>query len=276
MLPKKLRQEVGATCRIAKRLLYSKRKISKYSNLINLIEIDRLLLTERGEYKLSGKQKPVCFFHYPNLEGIVFYCHEKYTKVMIEGPVESFFIEPLAVSCVIRYSLASGVNASSSPTGDTSTITTSNLLNLTNNRGSLIPSDIFHSTNVVEDIVAVRNFDFIVDDDSDPAPENVPERLTSTTPHGSVSNGPNLNTPKLYDSSQEWNDTCVNRRRVSGASDIKSSLLGLVGKDPKTCTFLEIFLIFLSDTLVRNIILPATNVNLPPYITKISYGEFLR
>ena len=194
----------------------------------------------------------------------------------IEGPAESFFIEPLSVSCVIKRSLASSANVSSSSARDTSTIATSDLLNLINNRGSLIPSDIFHSANVAEDIADARNLDFIVDNDSDPAPENVPEPSTSTTLPGSAPNGPNLNTPKLYDSSQEWNDTCVNRRRVSGASDIKSSLLGLVGKDPKTCTFLEIFLIFLSNTLVRDIILPATNVNLPPYVTKISYGEFLR
>ena len=96
MAPKKLRRGIGATCSIAKRLLHPRKKVAECSAFVNVREVDGLLLTGRGEHKLSGQQKPVCFFRHPELEGVTIYCHERYTKVSKEGPSESFF--PVQVS----------------------------------------------------------------------------------------------------------------------------------------------------------------------------------
>ena len=283
MPPKKLRRGVGASCRVAKRLLHPKRKIAECSAFFNVIDIDNLLLTGRGEHKIKGNQKAVCFFRHPDLEGVVLYCHEKFAKVTSKGPAKSIFPAPppvtrrrigSLVSSSVQNSTANP-NASTSPVsgGDSSTIATSDLTSRsTNNRAPNIPPDLFHSTNVAEDIAAVRNLGFIVDDDNDPAPENVPGPTTNATlPRTSVTNA-----PKLCDTTQGWNDVYVDRRKASGAHDIKPSLPGLLGKDPKKCTYLEIFLMFLGNNVVKTIVLPATNANLPHGVQKVAYGKFLQ
>ena len=67
----------------------------------------------------------------------------------------------------------------------------------------------------------------------------------------------------------------VDNRKSSGCHDMKPSLPGLLGKDPKTCTYLELFLLFFGEVLLRDIVLIATNINLPEGTVKVSYGEFL-
>ena len=106
------------------------------------------------------------------------YCHERFARVTTEGPPGSFFpVQSTAASRSASCSLAGSIRLLANG-GDSSTIATSDLASdptASNERGSSIPDDLFHSSNVAEDIAAVRNLGFLVDNDNDPAPENVPE-----------------------------------------------------------------------------------------------------
>jgi hypothetical protein len=238
-----------------KRFLHPSKKVAECKDYYNKDKIEGLLITGRGEQKLTGGSvKPVIYFRHSSFEGTVLYCHEKYAKVTTEGPEESAFVLQEGVAQQRNH-----VARSPEPC-----------------RGKEIPADLFHSTSASEDILALRNLGFIVDNDNDPAPENVPEPSASSLSAPSAP-APSSTPYSLSDPSQEWKDVYVDTRKADGTShDIMPSLPGLNGKNPKDCTYLELFLMFLGDALIKNIVLKATNNNLPEGTAKISYGEFLR
>ena len=183
----KKRRGIGATCSIAKRFLHPRKKVAECAAYHNKNVIDGLLISGRGEKKMTGSQlKPAIFFRHPSFEGIVLYCHTRYATVMTEGPEESFFPIP-SRSVAATPSLVGPTPVANSP-GRESTIATTDLTSVNPSRDAPpIPPDLFHSSNTSEDIAAVRNLGFLVDDDNDPAPENVP---VARAPQASIATNP--------------------------------------------------------------------------------------
>jgi Transposase IS4 len=105
-----------------------------------------------------------------------------------------------------------------------------------------------------EDISNFRAQGFAVDDDNEPAPENVP------SPNDEVNEG-------MY---RPWGSEPLDLRRASGVRDIQPTL---VSADPSLHTVLGYFLHFLPVDYLKNTVVTATNTTLSD---PLSWEEFLR
>ncbi|KAI2500665.1 Transposase IS4 [Fragilaria crotonensis] len=105
-----------------------------------------------------------------------------------------------------------------------------------------------------EDVSSFRAQGFAVDDDNEPAPENVP-----------TSN--DTDTGDIY---RPWGSEPLDARRVAGVRDVQPSL---VSADPSMHTALGFFLHFLPQEFFKTTILQATNETLSDPLT---WDEFLR
>jgi hypothetical protein len=104
-----------------------------------------------------------------------------------------------------------------------------------------------------EDISSFRAQGFAVDDDNEPAPENIPTSNDSGA-------------DDIY---RPWGSEPLDTRRVAGVRDVQSSL---VSADPSMHTVLGFFLHFLPMQYFKTTILQATNENL---LDPLTSGEFL-
>ena len=98
-----------------------------------------------------------------------------------------------------------------------------------------------------------------VDDDNDPAPENIP--LEGNPPQES-----------LQDNAWGWSGFCP--RRVQGFGERRPSINGLAGVALSSVTILHMFLIFLPRRYIEEVLLVATNSAIEGQ--PVSFGEFLR
>ena len=105
-----------------------------------------------------------------------------------------------------------------------------------------------------EDASKFRALGFCVDDDNDPAPENVPSPTESPD-------------ECIY---KEWNSVPYCDRRLCGANFVQ---LTLIRADQILHTVLGYFIHFMPVSYFKTTVIPATNVNLSD---PLSWEEFLR
>ena len=131
-------------------------------------------------------------------------------------------------------------------------------------RGEDIADFVFNAQNRAEDIALVRNMGFEVDDDNDPAPENVPD-----------ANAPPVNGGVLLEG-QEWGWDGIDRRAMlQGAMYNGPSFTN--DWSPKGKPFIEIFLHFFPCYFLEVTIVEATNsALLAVNAAQTTYGELLR
>ena len=121
----------------------------------------------------------------------------------------------------------------------------------------------FNASNRAEDIARVRDEGHEVDDDNEPAPENIPA-AGSTTNNGGLKEG------------QSWGWNGVDRMSVE-AGEVKKMPSFADGWTPQGKTYLEIFLHMLPLQWFTNVLVAKTseglvNASNPP----LSFGEMLR
>ncbi|KAG7359040.1 transposase IS4 [Nitzschia inconspicua] len=111
----------------------------------------------------------------------------------------------------------------------------------------------------VDDRFLLRNDGFNVDDDRDPAPENIPVP------------GETLNDQQTWG----WGGRC--HRKVFGAADDKPKLIQLTDSESKLMTILSLFLCLFPATYLDEVLLAEINRNLDKEkARRIGLGEFLR
>ena len=106
----------------------------------------------------------------------------------------------------------------------------------------------------VEDASNFRAQGFGVDDDNEPAPENIPQAED------------NIEDCAFF----AWDETTLDERRKAGVRDVKPSL---VNADATLHTILGYFVHFLPVSFIKSILIPATNASLSEPLT---WEEFLR
>ena len=182
---KRLRHGVGAKISVYKKFLHPRAAVSnKYPNAMKNDVLDNLLVISQEE-KLVSKRRQVCLTmrHEDFDDRQILHAVARFCKVTEEGPVESFFDLPSANELTNETDVAL-------------------------EGAEIIAREIPVILN--EDISNFRAQGFSVDDDNEPAPENIP---TATDP---ATDG------ILY---KPWGSQPLDKRRVLGVRDVMPNLV---------------------------------------------------
>ena len=110
----------------------------------------------------------------------------------------------------------------------------------------------------------------MVDDDNDPAPENAPSNEDKNKSKDGNSQS------DVEKNGQQWGWSGLDNRRIAGSDiDVKPSLPMFVGLEILNYTYAELFMKFLGEKYIENVLLPRTVENMKsPW--KLMMGEFQR
>jgi hypothetical protein len=129
--------QIGDTCSVIKRLLHPAKLIAeKYPNQDHRETLDDLLVTGIDRRRINRSMKAVVLFRHADFENKILYCATRYARIVVPGETIQQEVEPE------------------------------------------IPEELIEVPNVIgdnlEDVQRLRVEGYNVDDDNDPAPENVP------------------------------------------------------------------------------------------------------
>lgn len=228
---KRLRRGVGAKISVLKKFLHPRPLVdAKYPNAGKTDMLHDLVAVGQEEKTVSKKpQSCIIMRHNDFDDGQLLHAVARHCKVVQEGAPEHIFNDTLQDSHETNEAVAMDGQA---------------------NEVAEIP------TNLIGGEVAsnFRALGFCVDDDNDPAPENIPSPSSD-----------NSDERCIY---MEWNSVPLDTERLCGALDMKPSL---IQADRTLHTILGYFTHFLPVSYFKNTVLPATKCT-PP----LTWEEFLR
>ena len=215
----KLRLGANAKCTVLIKYLHPSKLVAE--TIRNSSSQDRLTgaIAVIQEFKLvNRKEVLVVVLSDPRFRGKLIHAARRFVKVTEEGPENELF--------------------------DTDPV--SNLLDpewLPEEEGELeeLDNDVFRCGNNTEDIANVRAMGLDVDDDNEPAPENIP------APNARV---------YTHEHDQNWGWDGIDERRVHAQHDVGASLKKL----NDDITFVGMFLLYFPFKYFKDVILPSTNV----------------
>ena len=221
---KSLRIGEGARCSLLLKLLRPSQTIDEhFPNKLPTQRLDDLIAVRRGQASRGGKTYDAVWFTSDTFPGVTLHASRKFTKVTAEGPEDRIWDE--------RSTNSTAAAAAVGEEGD--------------DRGAPIDESVFGAGNRAEDIALVRNQGLAVDDDNDPAPENVP-LPNAPAPNGSV----------LYDD-QTWEWDGIDR--MTSAYPDKPDASFKKGWSPRDKSYMEIFLHCLPMKWMEDVLLVATS-----------------
>jgi Transposase IS4 len=231
MANRRLRNGIGAQCSALKRYLHSRPIIdAKYPNATPTERLDSLLAIRRERKAVNKRNQWVIIFRHDDFENVEIYCVEKYCKVTKQGPEDAFFIYEAEVQ-------AAGTGVETVEDRDVPT-----------------PALGYDRR---EDIAVMRAMNFDVDDDNEPAPENIPS--------------PNQTTDATESIYSEWKGSSgFCNRRQEGHRFERAKLNGAPGLSSR----LELFMIFIPRTYLESVLIPSTNIHLPG--APLTLGELVQ
>ena len=233
---------VGAVCRAYMRFIHPSKLIrDKYPNATHQDKLGEMIVIRQESRKVNHKDQ-MCIImrhdHWPNKE---LHCVKRWVKVIEEGAQADFFDVPPSVQ---------------------HDATPAQAPNLTEDEGEAIPERVFHLTGSnAEDIMHIRSLGLGVDDDNEPAPENIPTAETTEN------------------TDQTWGWNGINERQKSNVMDVNPNLMhGLpeLTSDLSSTSLVHLFLTIFPRGYLENVILPATNNNIEDEIGDVTFGELLR
>ena len=208
---KRLRHGVGAKISVYKKFLHPRAVVSaKYPNASKNDVLDNLLVVGQEE-KVVCKRRQVCIVmrHDDFDDGQILHAVTRFCKVQQEGPLESLFETPLPED------MEGGGHVAGLPDEE---------------EGREVPSILN------EDISNFRAQGFAVDDDNEPAPENIPSPQDNSI-------------DCVY---LPWGSEPLDVRRAAGVMNV---LPTLVAPDPSLHTVLGYFIHFFQWTSSRPLFL---------------------
>ena len=159
---KKLRLGIGAKCTVNFKYLQPANIMSEtYPEKTAHVLVENLLVIKQDTRQGNKSQQSVVIFFHDDFNTAVVYCVKQWSKITNEGSEENLFERNQIVSDIE----GAGADAEYSVPIDSTTVRSGN-----------------HS----DDIVMVKKQGLMVDDDNDPAPENIPD---VTTTRSSTTNG---------------------------------------------------------------------------------------
>ncbi|MBM4179814.1 MAG: hypothetical protein FJ211_10875, partial [Ignavibacteria bacterium] len=241
--PLVLRLGEGATCSVLLKFLRPSREVSeRFPNAAPTQRLDDLVAVRFAVVTRGRSTYPAVFFTTPTFPGLQLQAAKKKVKVLQEGNPGSYWGDVPNVPFELPPALQAPVDG----------------------RDDNFDDDIFFARNNAEDIARVRAEGFEVDDDNDPAPENVPQ----------LWDAPRLTDAGLYEG-QRWGWNGIDRRVTEGGNYNGPSFAN--GWTPIGKTYMEIFLhlfpvVWLTDVLIRRTNVGVINAASKPF----TFGECLR
>lgn len=206
----------------------------KYPNPENGHTMDDLVVVKYEKRIVSRKEQMCIFFRHDDFPNQEIYCTRRWVKVIAEGHKEHFFD--------LDGDLVHDVENSGTPVD-----------------GVEVPESV---RGRAEDIQAVRALGLDVDDDNDPAPENVPRGVRSE------------DDPYVAHFGQ-WHG--IDHRKAQGIGNVKPKVNRLPTTDVAAYTSLQVFCVFFPMAFLTQTIIGKTNENLKKKQKEATtLGEFLR
>lgn len=236
--PSKLRAGIGAECDVLLKYAHPILTIKdKYPNPVNAQRLQKCLLIRQEEKTVNRKMQQCYVFRHDEFPDKELHCVARWCKISKEGPEEKFF----------------------SPPQDKQASET--VAEATNEDVSEVTGRLFGTRAVAEDIANIRRQGLDVDDDNEPAPENIPDANTTTE---KLPNG--LCVGQVYG----WDG--VDHRAKGGYINMDAQMKGM--PEPEFASYVGIFLIFFPRVLLNEIVLKETNKAHPDLL--LTWGELLR
>jgi hypothetical protein len=215
----------GAKCSVLKKNLHPKKRISDtYVNHAVGDRLDGLVALRREKKSIRKKEAECTVFHHADFPNEEIYCVNRWVKVSEEGPPSEMFED-----VVMEPAESEDGEAEDDPD---------------------IPEELFNRNRGRnghrEDIAAFRSAGFDVDDDNEPAPENLPEANTNAT----------------QDTARQWGWSGICRRQAQSLTDSPAHLNGFSGERLQSITFLSMFLLFLPKKFIMEVLIVQTNAAL--------------
>jgi hypothetical protein len=219
---------VGARCSVLKRFLHPGRLIQQaYPNMTFHERLEDLVAISYDEKVIRNKAVPCVVFRHDDFPNVEVYAHKRYVKVLEEGPAADFFNTNPVVDEVITEEV----------------------------QNEMVEVPVLTS-NVADDVERLRVEGYGVDDDNEPAPENVPN-----APQSDDHDSP------IY---SEWGSRHFCNRRLQNRFQESATL----NSDPPTSSRLDWFLKFLPVDYINSVLIPETNNHLSG--APLDFPEFLR
>ena len=229
----KKRLGIGATCSVIKRFLHPSRTIQeKYQNITTYDRLEGLIALRKEEKTIRNRACVSIVFRHADFEGIELYCAERYAIVTEEGSPADFFEGNDAAAAGDDAGQAAGEAEDEL-------------------RGIPMVTD-----DVQENIARLCAKGYGVDDDKEPAPENIPNN--------------NIRNNSTTTSYQEWGSQTTCNRRSQGHRFENARL----SQHPPNNRRMSWFLHFLPVQYLRDILLVETNKNMEG--KPVEWPEFLR
>ena len=187
----------------------------KYPNHTTRSLLENLVSFKKGHQKIGHKDADVMFLRHDEFPNKELYCVPQWTKVVEEDVAKHFFDN----------------TPSTNNQGDGGQ-------NQGEEEGKPVPDEVTRAGNVVEDIALVCVMGFMVEDNNDPVPENVPQEAEAPTPTA------------FYDD-QTWGWGSADQQSLFGAQNHWPKLNGLSGLALELVTATTMFLLFFLSNLLR-------------------------
>jgi len=236
----------GAKCSVLVRYLHPAKEVRE--TLVNKRHNERLhgLVAIRLEEKIiNRKNQPCVIFRHEDFDGIELRCVKRFTKVEEEGHPDHLF---------------DGEGRREAPNDDSIAMEAPTNPNRSEFSHTPLPDGIFHMGNRAEDMAAVRGMGFSVDDDNEPAPENVPQEAARNNLHN-------------LEEGQTWGWMGFDDRKVKNIPNVKPTLIGLSSVVLEGISYAGMFKLFFPRSVMLTI-LHETNNEMDD--VPLSYGELLR
>jgi hypothetical protein len=238
---------VGARCDILLKYLHPQvlinSKIPK-DGWTHKQELTDCVVVSRETKNIDRKAKVVIVVKHTSFGDSVIYCAERYAKVKVQGGPDGFFNKKLDLPII--------ANAPTFAIGDLDKPIDTSVI------------DKMGRSTRSEDIALARSQGLDVDDDNEPAPENIPAagaRIDNTT--------------NLHGQEWGWGGTC--HRKTKHHLDVDPQILNYSRSDLCNQTKLDMFLLFFPIDYFEDVLVKETSLTLVRQAhNPLSMGELVR
>lgn len=240
---KPLRPGIGAECSAMIKFLHPSKRISEaMTNCPPTYRLVGLLAIKKETRKVNHRDQSCIVFRHDKFPNEELYCAARFCRVLKEGNEKDFFsLDDRAVAVVDE--TVPAVTQVEVPREE-------------------LPPGHEHFRGTAEDIAIMKDLGFDVDDDNQPAPENIPTLQEREVPN------------ELYgDQSWGWDGFC--ERRTNLFCNNNPSMKAVPEHLLHNMSYMMMFLVFFPKQLV-SLVIEETNKNLAKQNkSEITYGEFL-
>ena len=271
----------GGVCSVLKKFLHPYKIVRNHEawKSIELGERVQDLLVIGHEERESGrgrdrKKRMSILFRHDDLPNKVIYCaNVRYAHCYVDGGSQNHF-NLLPSGAINTSTTASEENVSHDDAEEGSTNPSSEAIDR-----SISLNEVVGNVDVTDDIQRLRGMGYTVDDDNDPAPENVPDVIDVSAAAAPTTPGTSQPDGLIAEHNQQWGHHTVDQRKVNVRQNVKPFVSGIPGdiKISSGSSKYFMFLLFFGRSIFESLIIPATNASLlGDGLTQVTFGEMLR